>query len=228
MADNAKLKRAAVAKWQAIVDGIGVDAGADNCSFCDEYNRYWMGCSSCPIDGIGSRHGCGDTPYSEWRLLVKACGLADEPVRISDFPNEHKAEAMKHAVAELEFLKGLDVGDDVRCFEWRGKYYTAIVKFCGDECISRIESDGGGRVVTVPRRSFYETAPNAHPITEAEFDAKAAEFRESAEWAAEREANADLHRRLKEWKTIYRADPTQTCTKCGFKGVYCPRCGNKE
>jgi hypothetical protein len=82
-----------IAKWQAIVDGTGVDNGAENCPLCQLFHADFrtdeeFGCSGCPVSEAG-HHGCGGTPYDAY----------------SHARTEGKER--EAAVKELAFLKSL-------------------------------------------------------------------------------------------------------------------------
>jgi hypothetical protein len=89
--------KGSIAKWQAIVDGTGVDHGSSNCPLCQLFrysNDYNAGgnCEGCPVAEEVEDTCCDSTPYQEY-------ATAD------DFDDK---EAMATAAKkELEFLKSL-------------------------------------------------------------------------------------------------------------------------
>lgn len=94
--ETLKALHGSIKKWQAIVDGTGIDRGPQNCPLCEMFLPYdgdpETDCEGCPVyEKVGQRN-CQGTPYSEFYLVR----------------NTYKTdEIMKHAKAELEFLKSL-------------------------------------------------------------------------------------------------------------------------
>lgn len=93
---------AAIAKWQRIVDGNGIDNGADDCALCALYLH--KSCIGCPVtDAIGNiNYLCRDTPYIEWCRASRALAYNIEGVGY-----EHTEESLAAAQKELDFLKSL-------------------------------------------------------------------------------------------------------------------------
>ena len=58
--------RGSIQKWEAIVEGTGVDRGSSNCALCQKYNNRTTGipCIGCPVPKIF----CDKTPYKTWIL----------------------------------------------------------------------------------------------------------------------------------------------------------------
>lgn len=93
--------RGSIAKWQAIVDGTGIDDGCNNCPLCQKFNgevldRYdgppeedhegaWV-CRGCPVAMATNRDHCGGSPYTSYCVDGKTSS---------------------RALAELNFLKSL-------------------------------------------------------------------------------------------------------------------------
>ena len=53
-----------IAKWQAIVDGTGIDRGTENCPLCEMF--YARRCGGCPVMERTGRPFCADSPYKQW------------------------------------------------------------------------------------------------------------------------------------------------------------------
>lgn len=50
-----------IKKWEAIVDGSGIDAGPQNCPLCQ---MFWAGgCRGCPVFDVTDEKDCYGTPY---------------------------------------------------------------------------------------------------------------------------------------------------------------------
>jgi hypothetical protein len=84
--------KGSIAKWEAIVDGTGYDAGAINCPLCKVFRRVTADgakCGACPVKARSGFHGCKGTPY--------------EDVERAREPMDEAAAAL----AELNFLKSL-------------------------------------------------------------------------------------------------------------------------
>jgi hypothetical protein len=77
-ADTLTALRGSIAKWQAIVDGTGIDDGVNNCPLCQKFNGEVLGrddepldedcegawvCRGCPVAEATNRDHCGGTPY---------------------------------------------------------------------------------------------------------------------------------------------------------------------
>jgi hypothetical protein len=88
-----------IAKWQAIVDGTGVDRGADNCPLCKMFIS--KNCRGCPVRERTGFGGCGNTPYREYVVHAFARGSGD-------------LLALELARKELEFLESLRVPFDLQ------------------------------------------------------------------------------------------------------------------
>ena len=91
-----------IKKWEAIVDGTGVDHGSLNCALC---LRFTNGCETtegelCPVHIDSGELNCFNTPWQDW------CEALTE----KHFLRLRKAaddETVMCAVLELEFLKSL-------------------------------------------------------------------------------------------------------------------------
>ena len=100
--------RGSIKKWEAIVDGTGVDDASDNCPLCGLFNPAW-GCETrggeiCPVAVASGSLWCAMTPYEDWRAAATARAWpdsADYPIHATD------DETVMCAVLELEFLKSL-------------------------------------------------------------------------------------------------------------------------
>ncbi len=73
-----------IRKWEAIVDGSGIDQGEINCPLCRVFNTA-TGCDGCPVFEKTAKHFCADSPYD----------------RYCDHPTKRNAQA------ELNFLRKL-------------------------------------------------------------------------------------------------------------------------
>ena len=71
-AETLKALKGSIVKWQAIVEGTGVDRGPDNCPLCQKFNKFHLGevgpatlnmCDGCPVATRTGVHGCRETPY---------------------------------------------------------------------------------------------------------------------------------------------------------------------
>lgn len=96
-----------IKKWEAVVDGYGVDSGAENCPLCAEFYRdddynddtddY---CDGCPVATRTKEPGCIGTPYFDWRKAVLDSG--------QDFPAKATTpKLVALAQTELDFLRSL-------------------------------------------------------------------------------------------------------------------------
>lgn len=93
-AKTLKALRGSIAKWQAIVDGTGVDEGNKNCPLCQRFVYFWFGykkpiakmCVGCPVYEKTGKKGCRNTPYDDYA---------------------YGSDSIKNAQAELDFLKSL-------------------------------------------------------------------------------------------------------------------------
>lgn len=92
-----------IAKWQAIVDGTGVDLMAENCPLCkafqDEPDGRGEGCNGCPVSAATGQDGCGGSPYDQWSDYFFE--LRIHPRKVID------EESKRLAQAEVDFLKSL-------------------------------------------------------------------------------------------------------------------------
>ena len=79
-----------IAKWEAIVDGTGIDKGVANCPLCHLFS-YTKDCKGCPVAEVSGDTGCNNTPYVAYS---RAKRLSLDSI----------TEA---AQAELDFLKSL-------------------------------------------------------------------------------------------------------------------------
>lgn len=93
--------RGSIAKWEAIVDGTGIDDGCNNCPLCQKFNGEVLGrddgppeedhegawvCRGCPVAMATNRDHCGGSPYTSYCVDGKTSS---------------------RALAELNFLKSL-------------------------------------------------------------------------------------------------------------------------
>lgn len=102
-----------ISKWQAIVDGTGVDDGTANCPLCqmfyeevDEEDGDWedIHCHGCPVREKTGKPDCDGTPFYEWRATVPYT---------QNYPYRAITEEQKSAAKEeLEFLKSLRPTED--------------------------------------------------------------------------------------------------------------------
>jgi hypothetical protein len=90
--------KGSIAKWEAIVDGTGVDDGPDNCPLCEIF--YAKECIGCPVALKSGYPGCSNTPYEDqWGQVFSDC-----------FTNIYRANTPERKVAaqaELHFLISL-------------------------------------------------------------------------------------------------------------------------
>ena len=91
--------RGSIAKWEAIVDGTGVDKGSDNCPLCHLFIDMASiddECEKCPVMLETGLYSCKGTPYvTQW-------------LQVGDFDISAKTPQQKAAAqAELDFLKSL-------------------------------------------------------------------------------------------------------------------------
>lgn len=99
--------KGSIRKWQAIVDGHGIDQGGDNCPLCHLFleNADKDYCEGCPVFEKTGKEFCYGTPYhDEWlelpiRLTIGSINERRTP--------EDAEKARAAATAELEFLKSL-------------------------------------------------------------------------------------------------------------------------
>lgn len=107
--------RGSIAKWRAIVQGHGFDAGCDNCPLCNMFESEdspddddgMHGCFGCPVSNKTRQNSCNGSPYMEWsrvtpRMVIKENGIYKFPGVYADTPKKITA-----AQAELDFLIGL-------------------------------------------------------------------------------------------------------------------------
>ena len=90
-----------IAKWQAIVDGTGIDRGVLNCPLCQSH--YRDDCWACPVNVEGKHQYCEGTLYDDWYEHQNCAHPSEDDNRV------HLAcpKCLRLAQAELEFLKGL-------------------------------------------------------------------------------------------------------------------------
>ena len=102
--ETLKALKGSIKKWEKIVDGTGVDDGADNCALCDMFFDSAMDfeyCKGCPVSKSTGRRGCTETPYEDWLESQSHFGRFHHPHKA------HNDETVMCAVLELEFLKSL-------------------------------------------------------------------------------------------------------------------------
>jgi hypothetical protein len=98
-----------IRKWQAIVDGTGTDEGCTNCPLCEEFagecdpdaTNEDGDCHGCPVKAATGRSQCEDSPYYDFRRVMKQAGKS---VRTDRATSEREIAA---AQAELRFLESL-------------------------------------------------------------------------------------------------------------------------
>lgn len=109
-AETLEALKGSIAKWQAIVDGTGIDEGTSNCPLCAlfynscEYDDdgYENICQGCPVMAVTGYDDCGGSPYSDWARLFY------NPADPSSLPRKPTTqEHFAAAIAELEFLQSL-------------------------------------------------------------------------------------------------------------------------
>lgn len=107
-----------IAKWQAIVDGSGVDDGGANCPLCAEFadqvdpdhgpddegdlSPDAAMCHGCPVKATTGQWGCNGTPYMDWAKTVEFSLSLEGLVRRAESDADRAL-----ARAELEFLQSL-------------------------------------------------------------------------------------------------------------------------
>lgn len=98
--------RASIAKWQAIVDGLEVDKGDQNCALCKAFYSKVSGCIRCPVMKHTGMSVCDGTPYArfrEWSMMNERAGVDTPLTPLSD---EHTF-GVARAQAMLDFLTSL-------------------------------------------------------------------------------------------------------------------------
>ena len=93
-----KALRGSIRKWQKVVNGKGIEMGADNCPCC----KIWWAdkdCEGCPIREFTGSTDCGDTPYAQW---ITSISPDQDGNRKAIFQNEQET-----AKTELNFLKAV-------------------------------------------------------------------------------------------------------------------------
>lgn len=89
--------KGSIAKWQAIVDGVGRDLGGDNCPLCQIHDAE---CNGCPVaEKVGDTH-CNGTPYYSFQNARKETNSNGTGYL-------HTQSSRRAAEAELRFLKSL-------------------------------------------------------------------------------------------------------------------------
>jgi hypothetical protein len=92
-----KALHGSIAKWEAIVNGTGIDQGTINCPLCRLYHPSHRetpgdGCEGCPIRNATGVDFCDDTPHSDYAECIY---------------NNQNLRALEFAKQELLFLKSL-------------------------------------------------------------------------------------------------------------------------
>lgn len=102
-----------IEKWRAIVNGTGLDKGAENCPLCAEYkdaedpesDPYGdeVMCYGCPVSEKSGMDGCVGTPYDQWAEYLSDKG------RLVGSENRKVFDTVSAALAqsELDFLTSL-------------------------------------------------------------------------------------------------------------------------
>lgn len=111
--------RGSIAKWEAIIDGTGVDRGRENCPLCQKFHPfpdtspYTQWCRGCPVRQKTGLSGCEGTPYQEYDLLDEKIDLATDAgplspyYRSDDVLRQLRDSRRQAAIQELEFLRSL-------------------------------------------------------------------------------------------------------------------------
>lgn len=80
-----------IKKWEAIVDGTGIDAGQDNCPLCQKFFKEDVEtghkCGGCPVKEESGEDGCRNTPYIYFDEDDADSGQAELDFLISLRPN---------------------------------------------------------------------------------------------------------------------------------------------
>lgn len=98
-----------IAKWRAIVDGTGKDAGYRNCPLCtlfiedEDPEESGRDCYGCPVSAKVGTDGCAGTPYEKWDAYLRDSGRLSH----SDEAKVFDTVSAVLAKAELNFLLGL-------------------------------------------------------------------------------------------------------------------------
>ena len=98
-----KALKGSIKKWEAIVVGVGLDHGADNCPLCARFIS--RGCKGCPVMEKTCEDLCELSPYQDW---------LDEQYQSEQYLDELAPPFVANsnarrslARAELRFLKSL-------------------------------------------------------------------------------------------------------------------------
>jgi hypothetical protein len=101
--------RGSIAKWQAIVEGIGRDHGVMNCPLCEMFydgktndEGFPQDCVGCPVYHQTGEDNCVGTPYEKWSRLSR---LEMQSLTSGYWPKT--PEQLMAAHAELKFLISL-------------------------------------------------------------------------------------------------------------------------
>ena len=107
-----KALRGSIVKWEAIVDGSGVDKGVNNCPLCKEFEAIpdpdddeQDCCYGCPVADKVGYTGCEGTPYTHWaehhnsKHFNPDLNLLSRQIQCPD--------CIPFAQAELDFLRSL-------------------------------------------------------------------------------------------------------------------------
>lgn len=108
--------QSSIAKWENIVNGIGVDRGASNCALCEAFSENYgppgdgdddygdEGCIGCPVSAKTGRPDCMRTPYIKWVEYISDSGRS---VHCNEGASVFDETSRGMAQAELDFLKSL-------------------------------------------------------------------------------------------------------------------------
>lgn len=55
-----------IKKWEGIVEGTGIDDGAENCPLCQMFGK--ISCEECPVMKKTGEDECRKTPHQDWRI----------------------------------------------------------------------------------------------------------------------------------------------------------------
>src|SRR4051812_10552999 len=88
-AETLEALKGSIRKWEAIVDGTGIDEGWINCPLCRLFLK--TGCAGCPVMEKTGIETCLATPYVDYRRAA----------------NKRSNDAHAAAIQEMDFLRSL-------------------------------------------------------------------------------------------------------------------------